>query len=205
MIKKYLTTGTIVLLVISFSSIFFLCKANKALQKELDIAVANEKAFIAENSKLKEDNRVFKFTVDQLNYYSDSLLEEMNNVRKQLKVKDKDTKQIQYITSVVTKTDTVVFTDTIFKESTLKIDTILGDQWYQLHLGLEYPNIITTTPRFTSEKYIVVSYKNETINPPKKCKVLRWFQKKHKVLKVDVVEKNPYIENDKQRFVEIIK
>ena len=30
------------------------------------------------------------------------------------------------------------------------------------------------------------------------------FQKKHKVLKVDVVEKNPYIESNKQRFVEII-
>lgn len=204
MIKKYLGIGFLVLMAILSFSVYWLYAKNKELQRDLDVSISNEKAFIAENSSLKEDNRVFKFTIDQLNYYNDSILEEMNNVRKQLKIKDKDVKQIQYISSVVTKTDTVVFTDTIFKEPTLKVDTLLGDEWYQMQLGLEYPNVITTTPKFVSEKYIVVNCKKETIKPPKKCKLLRMFQKKHKVLKVDVVEKNPYIESNKQRFVEII-
>ena len=47
----------------------------------------NQKAFIAENSSLKEENRVFKLTVEQLNYYNDSILQKINDVRKQLKIK----------------------------------------------------------------------------------------------------------------------
>ena len=50
--------------------------------------MSNQKAFIAENSSLKEENRVFKFTVEQLNYYNDSILQKMNEVRKELKIKD---------------------------------------------------------------------------------------------------------------------
>lgn len=203
--KKYLIASIIAALVALVLGISFLYKENKKLQKDLSVSISNEKAFIAENSGLKNDNRAFQFTIEQLNYYNDSLLQEMNKVRKELKVKDKDLKQIQYISSVVTKTDTVVFRDTLFKEVTLDIDTILGDKWYQMGLGLKYPNTITTAPKFISEKYIVVNYKKETINPPKKCWLVRLFQKKHKVLEVDVLEKNPYIENDKQKFVEILK
>ena len=50
--------------------------------------MSNQKAFIAENSSLKEENRVFKFTVEQLNYYNDSILQKMNEIRKKLKIKD---------------------------------------------------------------------------------------------------------------------
>ena len=56
-----------------------------------------------------------------------------------------------------------------------------------------------------SERYVIVDYKKETINPPKKCAIVRWFQKKHKIIEVEVVEKNPYIENKQQRFIEIVK
>ena len=31
---------------------------------------------------------VFKFTIEQLNYYNDFILQKMNNVRKELKIKD---------------------------------------------------------------------------------------------------------------------
>ena len=85
------------------------------------------------------------------------------------------------------------------------MDTTIKDEWYQLNLGLRYPNTIITNPSFISEKYIVLNYKKETINPPKKCAIARWFQKKHKVVEVNIIEKNPYIENKQQKFIEIIK
>ena len=50
--------------------------------------MSNQKAFIAENSSLKEENRVFKFTVEQFNYYNDSILQKINEIRKELKIKD---------------------------------------------------------------------------------------------------------------------
>ena len=46
--------------------------------------------------------------------------------------------------------------------------------------------------------------RKETIDPPKKNWLLRLFQKKHRVAEVEVVEKNPYINSEKQRFIEII-
>ena len=177
----------------------------KSLNIELSISKSNEKAFIEENNELKDRNLAFKFTIDQINYLNDSLITKMNEVRKELKIKDKDLKQMQYLLSTAQKTDTIVFRDTLFRYRNLQIDTSLGDSWYNIKLGLSYPNLITTTPTFKSEKYIVTSTRKETIKPPKKCAIARWFQKKHKVVEVIIHEKNPYITNRETRFIEIVE
>lgn len=205
MVTKYIRIIVSALLVSLAIGSYVLYNKNQSLKEELSISISNEKAFIVENSSLKNENRVFKFTVEQLNYYNDSILEKMNEVRKELDIKDKDLKQMQYLLSEAQRKDSIVFRDTLFKEPALNLDTIIGDKWYQMKLGLRYPSTIITEPKFTSEKYIVTSIKKETINPPKKCWLLRLFQKKHKVLEVEVVEKCPYVENKQQRFVEIIE
>ena len=202
---KYIRICVIVLVSLLAISTYTFYNKNQSLKEELSVLMSNQKAFISENSSLKEENRMFKFTVEQLNYYNDSILQKMNEVRKELNVKDKDLKQIQYLLSEATKKDTIVFRDILFREPSLNIDTLIGDKWYQMRLGLKYPSTITTAPTFISEKYVVVDYKKETINPPKKCWLLRLFQKKHKVVEVNVVEKNPYIENKQQRFIEIVE
>ena len=205
MILKYIKIGIIALICMLAISTYCLYQSNQELQEELYTSISNEKAFMSENSLLKNENLAFKFTIEQLNYYNDSILEKMNSVRKELGVKDKELKQIQYLLSKASKKDTIVFRDTLFREPTLDIDTIVGDDWYNIELGLKYPSTISITPTFISEKYTIVNIKKETINPPKKCWLARLFQKKHKVVEVDVVEKNPYIENKQQRFIEIIE
>ena len=205
MMKKYIKIGIVILVSLLAISTYTLYTNNKKLKEEISISMSNQKAFIAENSALKEENRVFKFTVEQLNYYNDSILQKMNEVKKELKIKDGDLKQMQYLLSEAQKKDTIAFRDTLFREPTLKIDTLLGDRWYQMKLGLRYPSTIITEPKFTSEKYVIMNYKRETIDPPRKCFIARWFQKKHKIVEVEVVEKNPYIENKQQRFIEIVE
>ena len=205
MVKKYIRIGIVILVSLLAISTYTLYTNNQKLKEEISISMSNQKAFIAENSSLKEENRIFKFTVEQLNHYNDSILQKMNEVRKELKIKDRDLKQMQYLLSEAQKKDTIVLRDTLFREPTLKIDTLLGDRWYQMKLGLRYPSTIITEPKFVSEKYVIVDYKKETINPPKKCAIARWFQKKHKIVEVEVVEKNPYIENKQQRFIEIVE
>ena len=59
----------------------------------------------------------------------------MNEVRRELKIKDKDLKQMQYLLSIAQKTDTIVFRDTLFRDRNLQIDTLLGDSWYNIKLG----------------------------------------------------------------------
>ena len=68
-----------------------------------------------------------------------------------------------------------------------------------------YPNQIVLTPEVKSEKIIIAHLKKETVNPPKKCWLARLFQKKHKVIVVEIEEKNPYMTTKEYRHVEIIK
>lgn len=204
-IRKYIGIVALALIIVLGVTTYVQHEKVNSLKTELSISKSNEKAFIAENNGLKEENIAFKFTIDQLNYFNDSLTTKMNEVRKELKIKDKDLKQMQYLLSQAQKTDTIRFRDTLFIDKTLQLDTLIGDEWYNIRLGLQYPNLITTTPTFKSETYIVTSSKKETINPPKKCAIARWFQKKHKVIRVEVIEENPYIENKQQRFIEIIE
>lgn len=205
MIKKYIRIGIVILMSLLAVSTYILYNRNQDLKDKISVSMSNQKAFIAENSSLKEENRVFKFTVEQLNYYNDSILQKMNNIRKELKIKDKNLKQLQYLLSVSTKKDTVLFTDTIFRDKSLALDTIIGDKWYNIRLGLKYPFYIYTEPTFTSEKYIIVNKKKETVNPPKKFFLFRWFQRKHWVMEVHIKEKNPYIKETNNKFVEIIE
>ena len=180
-------------------------KKVKSLNIELSISKSNEKAFIEENNELKDRNLAFKFTIDQINYLNDSLITKMNEVRKELKIKDKDLKQMQYLLSKSTKRDTIVFRDTLFIEPSLDIDTSIGDKWYNIRLGLKYPNLIYVEPSFVSEKYVFINKNKETVMPPKKFFLLRWFQKKHWVMEVHIEEKNPYINEINNKFINIIE
>ena len=204
-IRKYIGITALALIFVLGVTTYIQHKKVKSLNIELSISKSNEKAFIEENNELKDRNLAFKFTIDQINYLNDSLITKMNEVRKELKIKDRDLKQMQYLLSTAQKTDTIVFRDTLFRDRNLQIDTLLGDSWYNIKLGLSYPNLITTTPTFKSEKYIVTSTRKETIKPPKKCAIARWFQKKHKVVEVIIHEKNPYITNKETRFIEIVE
>lgn len=203
-IKALLVTIGVLILILVPTILYI---QNQRLKEELSYTTINMNAYDLENSHLKDRILVYQFTVDQLNYLKDSILVEMNNVRKELNIKDDNIKRLEYIASTASRTDTIYIreTDTIFREPDFHIDTLKKDEWYSLHLEMSYPNKVTVTPSFKSEKYIITHSRRETIKPPKKCAIGRWFQKKHNVLEVEIVEKNPYIVNDKQKFVEIIK
>ena len=84
--KKYIKIGIVILVSLVPVSTYTLYYRNQDLREELSVSISNEKTFIAENSSLKNENRVFKFTVEQLNYYNDSILQKMNEVRKELNI-----------------------------------------------------------------------------------------------------------------------
>ena len=75
MVKKYIRIGIVILVSLLSISVYTLYTNNQKLKEETSTLMSNQKAFITENSSLKEENRVFKFTVEQLNYYNDSILQ----------------------------------------------------------------------------------------------------------------------------------
>lgn len=198
--KKFII-GLIVLLV---CSLLYMVHQNRTLTAKYETSIENIKAYDSQLSGLNNSNKVFKLTIDQLNYFKDSILIKMNEVRKELNIKDSKIKQMQYKLSHIEKSDSLTLPDTIFVNS-FKLDTIIGDEWANTHLIMKYPNYIKFTPKFKLESFLFVSAKKETIKPPKKFFLFRWFQKRHTVLNITVKENNPYVETDRQKFIEIIK
>lgn len=177
----------------------------RQLQLKYEVSISNVKALDDALALKNNSLRVLQLKVNQLDYFKDSILVKMDSLRKELGVKDKNLKALQYIASTSSKTDTIVLTDTVFRNNKVNVDTLIGDAWYNIRIKLKYPNMIAVTPRFISSKYVVIHGKRETINPPKKWWLLRLFQKKHTVVTVDVVEESPYVKDSIRRFVEIIK
>lgn len=204
-IKYFLICG-LILSVLSVINNYYLVKSKLSADKKWKEAVENAKAYSELFSNSENKNRAFKLTIDQLKNSNDSIFKQLNEARKELKVKDSKLKSLQYVSSSFSKVDTITLKgDTIFKDSHIDIDTLLSDEWYSVKVGLKYPSTVSVEPTFKSIKYIVVSAKKETVNPPKRFFLFRWFQKKQIRLNVDVVEKNPYVQNQDNRFVEIVK
>jgi hypothetical protein len=199
--NKYL----IIIILVLIGAVLVEWEQMKYANEKWEVAAANMKAYDSQLAAGNEKNIALQLTIEQLGYFKDSVLQELNETRRQLKIKEKDLKAMQAVKSSFSRTDTIQMRDTIFKEPSLSMDTVMGDKWYTLRLGLEYPSMIAIKPEFKSEKHIVVSSKKETIDPPKKFFLLRWLQKKHTVVHIDVIEKNPYVNDESSRFIEIIK
>lgn len=202
---KLILVGIIIALFVGLGLIFTAKNATIArLNNELLVATNNNKAYEAEKDSLNKKTLQFQYTIDQLNYSNDSLVQKINAVRKQLKLKDKEITELQYFASQTTKRDSIVVHDSIFVKG-VALDTLIEDYWSHLAVHAEYPNILDIESSFRNETTVVLHTSRVTVDPPKKCKLLRWFQKKQDVVEVDVVQENPYCIDKEKKFIKIIK
>ena len=206
-IEKMLITLVIALSILLCISIYIdRCRIAQNKSNE-----ANLKAYIALNDTLRSTNRMFEFKASQLNYINDSLVNQMNTIRKNIGVKDKNLKGLGYIKSTVRIHDTVLVNRIRDGDKTLSIDTVINKKWYQIQLDYrgskcnECKDTLIVSPKVTSEKYVVISTQKEYVDTPKKFWIQRIFQKKDEVIDVKVVETNPYIYSNEDRFVKVIK
>lgn len=172
---------------------------------------ANLKAYIALNDTLSSTNRMFEFKASQLNYLNDSLVNQMNTIRKSIGVKDKNLKGLGYVKSTILIHDTVLVNRIRDGDKPLSIDTVINKKWYQIEIDYkggrcnECKDTLVVSPKISSEKYVVISTSKEYVDAPKKWWLQRIFQKKEEVVDVKVVETNPYIYSDHERFIKVIK
>ena len=206
-IEKILITLVIALSILLCISIYIdRCRIAQNKSNE-----ANLKAYIALNDTLRSTNRMFEFKTSQLNYINDSLVNQMNTIRKNIGVKDKNLKGLGYIKSTVRIHDTVLVDRIRDGDKTLSIDTVINKKWYQIEIDYkgsrcsECKDTLIVSPKVSSEKYVVISTSKEYVDAPKKWWLQRIFQKKEEVVDVKVVETNPYIYSDHERFIKVIK
>lgn len=193
----------IILIILTILLIIGLFHRISVLNNQLSNSINNEKAYAAENSKLKDKNLVYELSIEQMEYFQDSLMLQMKQIANENGVKDKNIRNLQYQLEHFYKVDTIILRDTIFKNKIFRLDTCLIDEWNKTCLSLSYPGNIGISNSYKNEKYLIVNSKRENIKPYK-CFLGRWFGKKHTVLEIDVIDKNPYVETERQRFIEII-
>lgn len=193
----------IIIWIIMILAIVGLCYHINNLNEQLSNSINNEKAYAAENSNLRDKNLVYKLSIEQMEYFQDSLMIEMKKIANENGIKDRHIKNLQYQLEHFYKRDTIIIRDTIFKDPKFHLDTCLVDEWNKTCLSLSYPGNIGISNSYKNEKFIIVNSRKENIKPYK-CFLGKWFGKKHTVLEIDVVDKNPYVETERQRFIEII-
>lgn len=194
--KVLINVGVYIVLILI---ILFLYRSNQENKRQYSISENNYKSELL--SKVGE-NRMLQLTLDQFRFQQDSIMQKMDSVIKENKIKDKTIQYLSYQKTETTKTDTIVLRDTVFQKG-IDIDTTLLDPYYSLNLKLKYPSEIVVSPKFINENYIISHYKKETIKP-RKCWPLRWFQRKHIVGEITVVNSNIYSSQKESKFIEII-
>lgn len=197
MIKNYILLGLIILLLISGVFMYFTVRSNIELKNNWSISENNYKA---SNRK----NLSYKLTIKQMNLSKDSDDIKMLEFKDRLKLKDSKIASLMHLVEVGGKVDTIITIDTLFVEN-LKLDTIIGDKWIQNRLQLQYPGTIIITDSMYNEKNIVWSNIRETIDPPKKFFICRWFQKKQTVVEIKIEDLNPYFKTREFKYNTIIK
>ena len=176
----------------------------KKYKTNISVLISNNKALISQIDSVADRAIEFKSTIESLDYYNDSISHMLKDAYEKLNIKDRTIKRLEYISSMALIRDSIIVKDTIFVKD-YHLDTSMTTKWYDIGLCLDYPNKVEVNPNVISEKYIISHTSRETVNKPKKFFLWRWFQRKHNIIRVEVVEENPYITNTQTKFIEIVK
>lgn len=199
--KKYIWITIVAIILGLITALSISISTNNKYKKDINYYDTNFKALNLEKDSLKKEAIAYQFEIEQLEYLNDSIINVLNASRRELAIKDKDLKQMQYILSEGNFKDTVVFKDTMFRDKFVGIDTTLGNKWCNIILKSSSPTSLQYNITYTSELEVFAYTDKEIVGIPKKCFIGRWFQRKYKVTKVNVKDNNPYATIKSKKFV----
>ena len=182
-------------------------KQNKKLSESLELAQNNIEAYQGVINDSQQANNVLKLSIDELQSYNDKLLHNIDSVREELKIKDKQ------LSTAATQTQVIIVNDQ--KEVEGDLVEILKDTTYTD--SIKY-NALTTV-RYTigrdtvnigleikNTQYLFVYNTREYKN--KKSFLKRLFTldfKKVTKTEYNIINSNDVIDTDEVRVVEITK
>lgn len=197
-------TKTIIKIVLGLAvvvGIGFLIDSNIRLKQSVKLYDNNIKAISYERDSLNNSLIAYKMDVTELEMLNDSVINDLNNLRKELKIKDKQLLQMQSIKTEINTKDSIIVKDTIFRQDFVKLDTTITNKWYDINLELEYPSTLKVETSYRSDLSVLAYSSKEILGTPKKCALGRLFQKKYKVIRVEVHDANPFSEIKESKFI----
>ena len=102
------TTLLLIGIIVSLG-LFLSYQTNRLKRKDAELANAinNKEFYESLTSKTKDQNRVLQLTIDQLSTTNDSVLQEVNKLKKELKIKDKELNNVVVVETQIRDTDSV--------------------------------------------------------------------------------------------------
>lgn len=193
---KVVTIGIISLLTVA---IFILGSQLSKKNKEIDRLFNNIKAYEQLATENKKLNTVLQLTVNELNNSKDSLIQQVEQARKELKVKNKNLQQAQVINTVIRDTVTKVITvDRNFNEE-LKINPLTTIKVTRTD------SILTAKIDITNQQILFIEEKKEYKNKYKNGWIRFWHfdWKRIKTRKYQIINSNPIIKITDTRIIEV--
>lgn len=177
-------------------------KQNKKLSESLEMSQNNVEAYQELYNDSQQASNVLKLTVEQLQNSKDSVIQKLDNVRKELKIKPKQVKTAATQTQVINVIKSKGVKGDILVKDTIYTDSIQYNPLTTVHYTIGKDTVsIGLNVENTQYLYIYTTkeYKN------KKNFIKRLFTldfKKVKKYKYKIVNTNDLLKNDDVRIVE---
>lgn len=192
---------------VAFLSLFagFLYKQNKSLSERLEIAQTNVLAYQGLLTDSQQANNVLRLDVEELKDSKDSLLQQLDSVRKELKIKKKALKLAATESQSITVNNGKRVNDKIIVKDSIYVDSIYYNDLTKVYytIGTDTVNIALD---IKNTQYFYIYSDRHYKNKKKFFKRLfTWDWKKITETKYETVNTNDLFDVQDVRVVEITK
>lgn len=196
---KVVAVGLISLLI---ATIFIQHNQLQEKNAELNRATSNVRAYQNLVSNNQERNRTLQLTIEELNHSNDSLLLQLKQTQKELKIKDKNLTDASVInTEIKDSVKTVIKKEAIDFEEELKLNPLTTI------IVRRKDSILTAKIDLKNQQTILIYKKKEYKNFYKNgwIRFLHFDWKKIETKEYQIVNTNPLIKVTGTRIVEVLK
>lgn len=196
---KVVAVGLVSLLI---ATIFYQHNQLQNKNREIDRITNNIRAYEEIASNAQDNSRVLQLTIDELNYSKDSLIQQVNKVKKELKIKDKNLTDASVINTEIN--DSV---KTVIKEKLIDFNEELKLNDLTTIIVSRKDSILTAKIDIKNQQIIFVEDKKEYKRFYKNW-LLRFFHfdfKKVRIKNYQIVNSNPLIKVTDTRIIELPK
>lgn len=196
---KVVAVGLVSLLI---ATIFYQHNQLQNKNREIDRITNNIRAYEEIASNAQDNSRVLQLTIDELNHSKDSLIQQVNKVKKELKIKDKNLTDASVINTEIK--DSV---KTVIKEKLIDFNEELKLNDLTTITVSRKDSILTAKIDIKNQQIIFVEDKKEYKRFYKNW-LLRFFHfdfKKVRIKNYQIVNSNPLIKVTDTRIIELSK
>lgn len=196
---KVVAVGLVSLLI---ATIFYQHNQLQNKNREIDRITNNIRAYEEIASNAQDNSRVLQLTIDELNHSKDSLIQQVNKVKKELKIKDKNLTDASVINTQIN--DSV---KTVIKEKLIDFNEELKLNDLTTITVSRKDSILTAKIDIKNQQIIFVEDKKEYKRFYKNW-LLRFFHfdfKKVRIKNYQIVNSNPLIKVTDTRIIELPK